>query len=280
MKRLSIIILLAALFAVSCGSSRRLAKSDSPAINWGWREICPGVEAGNASVSLFGSNQNISVVRYRLSMYDTCIANDTGADADSTSALVERHGGIAGINASYFDMKALTPVTFVKENGICEGRTSEGEFGLRTDGLLHIRRGHRIGIEKCARIDCDTDCEDSDDAIASGPVLLKNGQPLVESWPDNTFYAKRHPRTLFGTSGDRWGYMIVIDGRSVHAAGATIPEAVEIALMLGLDEAINLDGGGSSTIWVKGEGVLNHPSDNRRFDHFGQRVVPNILYIR
>jgi exopolysaccharide biosynthesis protein len=50
--------------------------------------------------------------------------------------------------------------------------------------------------------------------------------------------------------------------------------------MIGLTDALNLDGGGSSTLWTRSAGVLNHPSDNGRFDHFGQRVVPNIIAIR
>lgn len=273
--------MLVALLAVSCGASRKLARSgDVSAIDWGWTEIGRGAEAGSASVRLFDSSQSISVVRYQLTKFDTCIANDTGAEADSTSALVRKHGGLAGINASYFNMKELTPSTFVKVNGVCEGMTSQDEFNSRTDGLIHIRGGHKIHIEKCDTLLYEKSCARSDDAIAAGPVLLIGGKPAREAWPDSPFYTKRHPRTVFGTASNGWGYLIVIDGRSKNAAGATIPETMEIALMLGLEDAINLDGGGSSTIWTAETEVLNHPTDNRRFDHYGQRIVPNVLYIR
>ena len=48
----------------------------------------------------------------------------------------------------------------------------------------------------------------------------------------------------------------------------------------GLVDALNLDGGGSSTLWTAQEGILNHPYDNKRFDHEGERGVPNCIVIR
>lgn len=70
--------------------------------------------------------------------------------------------------------------------------------------------------------------------------------------------------------------MAVIDGRAKgQAAGATIAETAYIARLLGLTDALNLDGGGSSALWTAQEGVVSHPSDNRRFDHAGERAVPN-----
>jgi exopolysaccharide biosynthesis protein len=47
--------------------------------------------------------------------------------------------------------------------------------------------------------------------------------------------------------------------------------------------AINLDGGGSTTLWINGRpdnGVVNCPSDNRKFDHLGERAVGNVLLVR
>jgi exopolysaccharide biosynthesis protein len=49
--------------------------------------------------------------------------------------------------------------------------------------------------------------------------------------------------------------------------------------MLGITQAINLDGGGSSAVWTNQTGVINHPRDNRKFDHEGERVVPNLIVV-
>ncbi len=46
------------------------------------------------------------------------------------------------------------------------------------------------------------------------------------------------------------------------------------------DAALNMDGGGSSTMYIKDKGILNYPSDNRKFDHEGERRVYDIFFIR
>jgi exopolysaccharide biosynthesis protein len=46
---------------------------------------------------------------------------------------------------------------------------------------------------------------------------------------------------------------------------------------------MNLDGGGSTTMYIKKQsdnGVVNYPSDNKQFDHYGERKVANIIYIK
>ena len=40
---------------------------------------------------------------------------------------------------------------------------------------------------------------------------------------------------------------------------------------------MNMDGGGSSALWEHSYGVLNHPCDNKKFDHDGERTVPDII---
>lgn len=89
------------------------------------------------------------------------------------------------------------------------------------------------------------------------------------------------PRSLIGKRPNGEVVMAVIDGRAKgQAAGATIAETAYIARLLGLTDALNLDGGGSSALWTAQEGVVSHPSDNRRFDHAGERAVPNGIVAR
>ena len=74
--------------------------------------------------------------------------------------------------------------------------------------------------------------------------------------------------------------MIVVDGRFPgQAAGMTIGELIYLVRQLGLYSALNLDGGGSSSLWTRRLGVLNHPTDNKRFDHKGERAVPNGIVV-
>lgn len=75
--------------------------------------------------------------------------------------------------------------------------------------------------------------------------------------------------------------LMVIDGRAEGMAdGTSIYETAFICLWLGMKDAINLDGGGSSTLWTDKLGLINHPSDNKKFDHDGERSVPNLIIVK
>jgi exopolysaccharide biosynthesis protein len=59
-------------------------------------------------------------------------------------------------------------------------------------------------------------------------------------------------------------------------------ELQQVMRWLGCVSALNLDGGGSSTMYIKGEpenGVVNYPSDNKKFDHAGEREVANTVLL-
>ncbi|WP_051299629.1 phosphodiester glycosidase family protein [Arthrobacter castelli] len=88
--------------------------------------------------------------------------------------------------------------------------------------------------------------------------LIDDGAIVAEHRPEDPFYV-RHPRTIAGTTEDGTIKFIVIDGRSTSSVGATIQESAQTAQDLGLVDAINLDGGGSSTMSIKGD-VANEPS--------------------
>ena len=223
--------------------------------------------------------QSISFVRYKPDAFQTTVVAAEGEAADSTSALCLGSDAFAGINGSYFDMQELTPVTFVKDDGFIVGATTPGEL-FRTNGAL-VLQPEDVRIEAC---DTTAVFEQDWEVLAAGPVLVDDGTAAtyaegIEGW--KSFYDKRHPRSLVGKDADGGVWMVVVDGRFPgEAEGMTIAELTDLATRLGLVEALNLDGGGSSTLWVLPEGVLNHPSDNRRFDHEGQRIVPNAVVAR
>ncbi|MCQ2183978.1 MAG: phosphodiester glycosidase family protein [Bacteroidales bacterium] len=245
---------------------------------WDWKPVGDGAFAGHANLKLFGVNQSISVLRYSAARFKTCLANDNGEAADSTAALALRHGGIAAINASYFNMRTLYPTTFTKDDGKQEGWTTPDEL-IRVDGAVALS-GKKVSIIPCDTVSCYSLTKKYKEVLAAGPVLMLDGQEARQSWPNHSFFTWRHPRTFIGTTSDGWVYLVVIDGRFKEGAGTTIHETAEIARMLGLRDALNLDGGGSSVLWTKEHGTISYPFDNHRYDHFGQRVVPNIIYIK
>ena len=214
-------------------------------------------------------------------MHRTGILHAPAESADSTSALAAGAGAVAAVNGSYFNMKLLVPVTYLRHEGRDLSATTAKERSLRADGILAVKKNGRMDIFREDGTGEQQIPRTYPEALSSGPVLLSGGRPARDSWPETGFYKKRHPRTIVGRDRHGWAYFIVIDGRFPgEGEGATIAETLDLACSFGLTEAINLDGGGSSTLWTAGTGVISHPCDNRRFDNYGQRTVPNIVYIR
>lgn len=84
----------------------------------------------------------------------------------------------------------------------------------------------------------------------------------------------RHPRTAVGYSRDgRMLFLLVVDGRSATSVGVTLVELAEVLGRLGAWEALNFDGGGSTTMVIDGA-VVNAPSDST-----GEREVGNALLL-
>lgn len=115
-------------------------------------------------------------------------------------------------------------------------------------------------------------------AIGGFPALLAGGVRVgdleVSGRPD--FAAARHPRTAVALDpGGRRLWVVVVDGRQEGwSAGMTLPELTELLEALGVADALNLDGGGSSVMIVKGRRV-SRPSDAG-----GERAVVNALALR
>jgi exopolysaccharide biosynthesis protein len=115
----------------------------------------------------------------------------------------------------------------------------------------------------------------------SGPLLLWQGerQPL----DTGEFNHHRHPRTAIACLGKKRILFITVDGRQEQAAGMSLPELTHIIKWLKAKDGINMDGGGSTTMWVKNQpdnGVVNYPSDNKKWDHYGERKVANVILVR
>lgn len=99
--------------------------------------------------------------------------------------------------------------------------------------------------------------------VGGGPALLRDGKPSVDVVAEqfsNAFAMDRHPRTAVGYNRDGDVWMVVVDGRTPFSRGANLSELQDVMLNLGCSEALNLNGGGASTLAVLGL-VMNRPSD-------------------
>ncbi len=97
----------------------------------------------------------------------------------------------------------------------------------------------------------------------ANPNILANGVTL-QSEGDRGDAVARHPRSSIGYSGDKSTMiMMVIDGRSSISAGVHTMELADMMHYAGADYAVNVDGGGSSTLYTLPLGVRNNPSDGK-----------------
>ena len=115
--------------------------------------------------------------------------------------------------------------------------------------------------------------------MGSGPLLMMDGKNAYLD--ESSFNTKRHPRSALATNSKKV-FLITVDGRAPGVAdGMSLPELTKIMHYAGAVNALNLDGGGSTTLYVKGIGIVNHPSDNKQFDNEGERYVVNsLLFIK
>lgn len=100
------------------------------------------------------------------------------------------------------------------------------------------------------------------DALGAGPMLVQNGKMKIASDEElffGTSIPKTHPRSAVGITKDGKTIYLVVDGRQILSRGVNLEELANILLDIGAYEAMNLDGGGSSTLVVNGK-LINRPA--------------------
>lgn len=135
------------------------------------------------------------------------------------------------------------------------------------DRFEKTRFGDRMRIE--TRLSHDLSCVPA--ALGGWPRVVHRGDITVTP-PSHAKSAPRHPRTAVGFN-DQYLFLVVVDGRQPElSVGMTMLELARFMSELGCTEALNLDGGGSSTFWLDGT-IRNSPSDGR------PRPVANALVV-
>ena len=96
------------------------------------------------------------------------------------------------------------------------------------------------------------------DAMGGSPILVQAGEIVLG--PCTTSICSINPRTAVGLTRDGRVLLVVIDGRQKSSVGMTLGQLAQYMRGLGSVQAMNLDGGGSTTLVVRGD-VVNRPSD-------------------
>ena len=242
-------------------------------------------------VNIFDSKQTISVIKYSPKRLATEIVLPEKLTPLSKTAMA--HHADFGANAGYWDVRIDLPSTYHKLNGKHIAVTADFEKE-RVDGVVCLGK-KRIIVDHCKAGEEAAYDKKYKSILASGPMLIDEGKSVDHSVYTKTLvqathgkdigayytYIRRHPRTAIGTDKKGNVYLIVVDGRSKgNAEGVTIAELTNVCEWLGLRDAINLDGGSSSTMWGAKDGVINYPCRNKKFDHEGERRVSSCVVVK
>jgi len=236
------------------------------------------------SNDLFGANQNISYIEVSSKGKSPVLA--LAADEKvlkTTSSFGKENQALAALNGTFFDVKNGGSVDYVKVDGkvINPNRLEKDNSRAAHQQAAIIIEEGKLRIQKW---DGSADWEQkiaAANVMLSGPLLsLDRKEERIDS---NAFNSNRHPRTAIGLKPDGKVILLCIDGRNANSAGATLPELLKIMKWLGCSSSINLDGGGSTTLWLNefpDGGVINYPTDNKLWDHAGERKVANVILLK
>ncbi len=229
---------------------------------------------------------------------------------ETTTEFAKRAGVYGAINGGYFGGSSsystlIQPGQVLAQNVAALTRNSQSYpiirsmFGIKEDKSMAVDWIYHFNAEPSGvyRFDSPMPYEGSNDAplpapkqedgelysdvymgVGGGPVLVK-GDTVKVTYNEEIFWGSgvgndnRDPRTAAGYTADGKAILMVADGRQTNSQGVSLPEMAQIMIDLGATEAINLDGGGSSTI-VLGDSLLNRPQGGTF-----QRSIPTFLAI-
>ena len=243
------------------------------------------VEGGTVIGNYSDSNVSITLKEYReydsaiyvadimvsdVSYLKTALASNTyGRNiTDTTSNIASDNNAILAINGDYYGARQSG---YVIRNGSLY-RNSSGN----RDALAIMKNGEFEFVSE-GETSAETLLQNGALQVFSfGPVLLEDGSISVTENEEVGMAMASNPRTAIGYLGKNHYVFVVSDGRTSESAGLSLYELASFMKSLGVSDAYNLDGGGSSTMVFKGE-VINTPTTNGHSSE--ERAVSDILYI-
>ena len=245
------------------------------------------VEGGTGTVIGNYSDSNVSITVKEYREYDSAIyvADITVSDVsylktalasntygrnitETTSNIASENNAILAINGDYYGARQSG---YVIRNGSLY-RNSSGN----RDALAIMKNGEFEFVSE-GETSAETLLQNGALQVFSfGPVLLQDGSISVTENDEVGMAMASNPRTAIGYLGKNHYVFVVSDGRTSESAGLSLYELASFMKSLGVSDAYNLDGGGSSTMVFKGE-VINTPTTNGHSSE--ERAVSDILYI-
>lgn len=204
--------------------------------------------------------------------FKVVLAKNTLGELETTSSAAKRENAILAINGGGFYIETRNAKKYAQliGNTVIDGKLVEPFNGYPGDLFFAgiNKKGEVVG--NVPQSESDISNLNPSQGVSFIPVLLKDGKKvdISKKWKE-----RRHPRTIIGKYANDDLIMIVVDGRQGNWSYGVSAERLQDKLLeLGVKEAYNLDGGGSTAMYYNGK-VLNRPSDGK------QRPVANNIVI-
>lgn len=171
---------------------------------------------------------------------------------------------------------AVVTVSLASDSPIPAGRAVLSAHGQAADWITqNVKSGDELALRFEIEADSGRDWSRVVEAVGGGPWLVKDGAIYVDSANQNfkpDIVIGRNPRTAVGVTRTGELLFVAVDGRQSISRGMSLGETAELMKNLGAVNAINLDGGGSTSLSVRGL-VINSPSGGK------ERPVANALLV-
>ena len=231
----------------------------------------------DSTIEIYGITDNPKYKGYYLIIKDPTrvkigVSSKLEIEGETTSEIAENNGAIAAVNGGAFVDKSTAqwtgtgafPDGIVMSDGKDVWNSLDKDsktdlFGITKQGVLIVGKYSENQLKELG----------VEEALSFGPTLIVNGKEN-----DITVDGGIAPRTVIGQRKDGAIILMVIDGRSLTSLGATYKEAQEVIYKLGAFNAINLDGGKSTTMYYDGE-IINTPSNS-----MGERAIPTAVIVK
>ncbi len=306
------VVVLAGLI-LSCGSKQRGQHQEISATEllqdtagWAIEKLADGLVkyhyTGYDSVS--AANQNVNIVAVDLDRYR--LAFDDQRPSDSLSSIVKRHpDAVAAINGTYYEIARneagdSVASSFFKTDGVIKSTVTIPEdhqlYWKHEGAFFYDPSTDTLGIVYGSKESYEA--MPFANALSGSPMLVYADTPVGETFAkpreiplDSLDYEDpdrhqgvRHPRTAVALTKSGYLMLIAVDGRRPETAGMSAKELTRFLVRyFDPQYALNLDGGGSTTLWMKQSdapnGVVNYPTDNKQYNHYGQRKIRNAIVV-
>jgi exopolysaccharide biosynthesis protein len=249
----------AAVGLVRTGNSTRVVMGH---VTW-----AGSITAGGRRQRLNGINRPRG--KNELVLFTPEFSDTTLTDASGTEAVVR--------NGKAIDVRDLAGSTPIPADGFIVSATGTLRAWVQASMKPGVKVAVALALKPVDRM-ARNPWQAAEDILGAGPMLVTAGRVGITAAREKmlpTFRSDRHPRTAVATLRDGRILLVVVDGRQpALSIGMSLDELAQFLIDLGAVEAINMDGGGSTTMVVR-DVIVNHPSDQT-----GERPVSDAILVR